>query len=34
MQKEVPNKEVNPHMPKFIANAPWYIDENKTGLDH
>jgi len=25
---------VNPHMPKFIANAPWYIDENNTGLDH
>ena len=27
-------KEINPHIPLYMANAPWYLGERKPGLKH
>lgn len=27
-------KEINPHMPKYIIDAPWYLNQNQPSLKH
>lgn len=27
-------REINPHMPQYIINAPWYLNQNGPSLRH
>ena len=33
-ERDEDGKEINPHIPQFMAAAPWYLSQNKPGLKH
>jgi pre-mRNA-processing factor SLU7 len=28
------NEDINPHIPSYISNAPWYLQQEKRNLQH
>ena len=33
-ERDEEGKEINPHMPKYIIDAPWYLNQNQPSLKH
>ena len=33
-EKDADGNDINPHIPAYIANAPWYLNATAPGLQH
>eukprot|EP00122_Pirum_gemmata_P019681 Pgem_evm1s18417 len=31
---DIEGKMINPHIPQYISQAPWYLNQNHAGLQH
>jgi pre-mRNA-processing factor SLU7 len=33
-ERDAEGNEINPHIPQFMAQAPWYLNQDQPGLGH